>query len=76
MATRILPAVLAAKVRDIKHQLDKLETAVQFLRLDEPPLVRVAMKDAVAACEAIRALAVQGFVELSLAVITDERRAS
>jgi len=49
MATNILPANLTAKARGIRHQLEKLDSAIQFLRMDDPRLVEAAKTDALEA---------------------------
>ncbi|HXY52108.1 MAG TPA: hypothetical protein VEI01_21855 [Terriglobales bacterium] len=53
MAANILAAHLAAKARDIRHQLDKLETAIQFLRMDDPGLIEAAKANALEALREI-----------------------
>jgi len=76
MATNILPANLAAKARDIRHQLEKLDSAIQFLRMDDPRLIDAAKTDALEALREITRISLDGSVDVMMAMTTRPRRAS
>ena len=76
MATNILPANLAAKARDIRHQLEKLDSAIQFLRMDDPRLIDAAKTDALEALREVTRISLDGSVDVMMAMTTRRRRAS
>ena len=76
MATNILPANLAAKARDIRHQLEKLDRAIQFLRMDDPRLIEAAKTDALEALREVTRISLDGSVDVMMAMTTRPRRAS
>jgi len=76
MATNILPANLAAKARDIRHQLQKLDSAIQFLRMDDPRLIEAAKTDALEALREVTRISLDGSVDVMMAMTTRRRRAS
>jgi len=76
MATNILPANLAAKARDIRHQLEKLDSAIQFPRMDDPRLIEAAKTDALEALREVTRISWDASVDVVMAMTARRRRAS